>query len=63
MEMVEAESKTVWIDVLREARVEVSSESASVDPLFPITAALEHGVTNGWRAATIGVQLLRLIFA
>lgn len=47
-----------WIDVLGKAMVEVSSE----DELFPITAALAHEETNGWRAATTGPQTLRLLF-
>ena len=50
--------ETVWMDVLGEARVEVSSE----DELFPITQALGHAVTTGWRAATTGLQVLRLVF-
>lgn len=57
--MDETGAETVWIDVLHGARFEVSSE----DELFPMTHALEHGVTNGWRAASTGVQLLRLSFA
>lgn len=48
------------MDVLGEARVEVSSESE--DGMFPITSALSHEVTNGWRAATTGPQMLRLVF-
>ncbi len=51
--------ETAWMDVLGEARVEVTSE----DELFPVTAALGHAVTNGWRSAVTGVQVLRLIFA
>ena len=47
-----------WIDVVREAQVEVTSE----DDLFPITHALEQTVTNGWRASTEGVQFVRLVF-
>lgn len=44
--------------MLGKAIVEVSSE----DELFPITAALGHDVTNGWRAAATGPQTLRLLF-
>ena len=51
-------TETPWVDVVREARVEVTSE----DDLFPIRAALGYEVTNGWRAATTGPQLLRMIF-
>lgn len=47
-----------WLDVLAEATVEVSSE----DELFPITAALRHDLTNGWRAAETGPQTVRLLF-
>ena len=47
-----------WIDVLRLARVEVSSE----DELFPVTRALAHTPTLGWRAAKPGPQRLRLLF-
>lgn len=48
------------MDVLGETRVEVSSESE--EKMFPITSALSHEVTNGWRAATTGPQMLRLVF-
>ena len=50
----------MWMDVLATATVEVSSESD--DELFPITAALGHALTNGWRAATTGPQTVRLLF-
>ena len=52
-------NETVWMDVLGGARVEVTSE----DELFPVDAALGHAVTNGWRSAATGVQVLRLLFA
>lgn len=48
----------IWMDVLGKVIVEVSSE----DELFPITAALSHDLTNGWRAATTGPQTIRLLF-
>lgn len=48
-----------WIDVLALARLEVTSE----DELFPITHALSHSPTIGWRAAQPGPQILRLVFA
>lgn len=57
--MKEARQERAWIHVLEQAVVEVSSE----DELFPITAALGHALTNGWRAATTGPQVVRLIFS
>ena len=47
-----------WMDVLALARIEVSSE----DELFPMTHALRHSPTLGWRAAEPGPQNLRLRF-
>lgn len=50
-------SRDSWIDVERVARAELTSE----DPAYPIEAALgEHG--SGWRAASPGSQLVRLVF-
>jgi hypothetical protein len=47
-----------WLDLERAALVEITSEDAG----FPIEAAfvLEEG--RGWRAATPGSQMIRLIF-
>ena len=56
--MNEEVQEPVWVDVLAKAIVKVSSE----DELFPVTAALGHELTNGWRAATTGPQTLRLLF-
>jgi Anaphase-promoting complex, subunit 10 (APC10) len=48
----------LWRDLERIARVEISSE----DEGFPIENALSKKVTEGWRAATTGPQLIRLHF-
>jgi Anaphase-promoting complex, subunit 10 (APC10) len=48
----------LWRDLERIARVEISSE----DEGFPIENALSKRVTEGWRAATTGPQLIRLHF-
>jgi hypothetical protein len=48
----------VWLDLERLARVEVTSE----DPRYPIEAALVPGLTQGWHAATPGLQIVRLRF-
>jgi hypothetical protein len=48
----------LWRDLERIARVEISSE----DEGFPIENALGKKVTEGWRAATTGPQLIRLHF-
>src|ERR1700761_4341415 len=48
----------LWRDLERIARVEISSE----DEMFPIENALGKKVTEGWRAATTGPQLIRLHF-
>lgn len=47
-----------WIDLEKEARVELTSE----DPDFPIEAALIPEGGDGWRAAKPGRQLIRLRF-
>src|SRR5580698_4243530 len=47
-----------WRDIERIARVEITSEDES----FPIERALGKTVTTGWRAATTGPQVIRLLF-
>ena len=47
-----------WLDLERAAVVEVTSEEES----FPVESALLLGETRGWRAATAGVQTIRLVF-
>jgi hypothetical protein len=47
-----------WLDVEREAEVEVTSE----DALHPIESALRPGGPGCWRAAGPGLQTLRLHF-
>src|ERR1700684_269892 len=47
-----------WLDLDREAVVEVTSE----DKDYPVEAALVSGETRGWRAADSGIQTIRLIF-
>jgi len=47
-----------WLELTRIAKAEITSE----DPNFPIESALGFGKGSRWRAATIGTQLIRLIF-
>jgi hypothetical protein len=47
-----------WLDLDREAVVEVTSEEKE----YPVEAALVAGETGGWRAAVSGAQTIRLIF-
>jgi hypothetical protein len=47
-----------WLDLDREAVVEVTSEEKE----YPVEAALVSGETRGWRAADSGTQTIRLIF-
>jgi hypothetical protein len=47
-----------WLDLDREAVVEVTSEQKD----YPVEAALVAGEMRGWRAADSGAQTIRLIF-
>ncbi len=47
-----------WRDLERIARVEITSEDAA----SPIEHALGKAATTGWRAATPGPQVIRLLF-
>lgn len=47
-----------WLDLDREAVVEVTSE----DRDYPVESALVAGETQGWRAANTGTQTIRLLF-
>ena|SRR5438477_5669269 len=47
-----------WLDLDREAVVEVTSEEKD----YPIESALVAGEMRGWRAAESGTQTIRLIF-
>ena len=47
-----------WMDIDRSASVEVSSEETD----YPIESALLPEGKRGWRAASPGVQTIRLIF-
>jgi XRCC1 N terminal domain len=47
-----------WLDLDREAVVELTSEEKE----YPVEAALVAGETRGWRAADSGAQTVRLIF-
>jgi hypothetical protein len=47
-----------WLDVERTAVVEVTSE----DKDYPVESALSLAEASGWRAATPGVQTIRLVF-
>jgi hypothetical protein len=51
-------SHTLWRDLERIVRVEITSE----DELFPIEHALGKVATTGWRAAHPGPQVIRLHF-
>ncbi|MGD2055979.1 MAG: carbohydrate-binding protein [Gammaproteobacteria bacterium] len=56
---VAAPAHNGWIDLERQARVELTSE----DPGHPIEAALSPGGPDqGWRAAAPGKQTIRLVF-
>ncbi|MDT3777543.1 carbohydrate-binding protein [Nitrospira sp. MA-1] len=48
-----------WLNVEELAEVEITSEDAA----YPIEAALVSGGTTGWRAAGLGKQTIRLLFA
>lgn len=47
-----------WIELDKDARVEVTSE----DEAHPIESALRAEGQGGWRAATSGAQTIRLLF-
>ena len=47
-----------WLDLEGLAEVQVTSE----DPANPIEAALLPGNGEGWRAATLGTQTIRIVF-
>jgi hypothetical protein len=47
-----------WLNVDRLASVEVTSEANG----YPIESALLRGEKRGWRAASAGTQVIRLIF-
>jgi len=47
-----------WLDLDREAVVEVTSEEKE----YPVEFALVSGETQGWRAADSGTQTIRLVF-
>ena len=48
-----------WLDLGALAEVEISSE----DPEHPIEYALTSGNGSGWRAGTLGQQVIRLLFS
>ena len=47
-----------WLDLPRLSKIEITSE----DDLFPIEQALGHSLSTGWRAASPGPQIIRLLF-
>ena len=47
-----------WLDLDREAVVEVTSEEKD----YPVESAFVSGETRGWRAADSDAQTIRLIF-
>jgi hypothetical protein len=47
-----------WLDVERQAVVEVTSE----DKNYPVESAFVSGDAQGWRAAAPGSQTIRLVF-
>ena len=47
-----------WLDLDREAVVEVTSEEKD----YPVESALVEEESRGWRAAESGTQTIRLIF-
>jgi hypothetical protein len=48
----------VWLDLGQAALVEVSSEADG----YPVEGALLPGRAQGWRAGTLGTQIIRLLF-
>lgn len=52
------ETEQKWLDLANCASIEISSE----DEDFPIESALSGQDNKGWRAATPGIQTIRLIF-
>jgi len=50
--------RSTWVDIDRDAKVEVSSE----DPAHPVESALRAEGGTGWRAAEEGTQTIRLLF-
>ena len=48
----------VWLDLVRIARAEITSEN----DLFPIEHALGQAISTGWRSADPGPQVIRLVF-
>ena len=54
---VQPHSQEQWLDLEESARIEVTSE----DPSFPIEAVLASGAGSGWRAATKGTQIIRIV--
>jgi hypothetical protein len=53
-----ASSEQAWLDLDRHALVEVTSEEDG----YPIESALRAEEDRGWRAATSGTQIVRLVF-
>lgn len=53
-----AAQTTPWLNLDQIATVEITSE----DDLFPIENALSNTATTGWRAASTGPQIIRLLF-
>jgi hypothetical protein len=53
----EQKAQEEWLDLETYASVEVTSE----DPAFPIESAFGGGEGPGWRAASHGMQVIRLI--
>ncbi len=47
-----------WLDVERQAAVEVTSEEKN----YPVESAFVSGDARGWRAAASGSQTIRLVF-
>jgi hypothetical protein len=58
-EAVEVPESDAWLDLEAIADVQITSE----DPAFPIEHALGKTETTGWRAATTGPQVVRLLFS
>ena len=50
-------SSPSWLEIEQLAQVEITSE----DPAFPIESALIPGTHPGWRAASPGAQMIRLV--
>jgi hypothetical protein len=53
-----AACENAWLDITRLASVEVTSQ----DILYPVQSAMRLDQSRGWRAASPGIQSIRIVF-